>query len=101
MTMTDKKPVTGSFTTDDIDPDNLSMAFRGYPTRATQIKELWEQCATHWQEQIAMLHIRPYGWVMDVPDPQDPRVKLLFEKINYGGQDVIECEGVIVCRLKK
>lgn len=99
MTMTDRKPVSGSFTIGDTDPEDFHKFLFGYPTRATQIKDLWDQCVTHWPDQVALLPLRPYGWIMNVPDPQDISLELTFEKIAYGDTDVIEAEGVIVCRL--
>lgn len=67
--------------------------------RAREIKAIWyiERAALS-DEDFERAAAFP-GPVLSFPDPQSPNEDLVFEKIVYDGGTVIECEGVVVCRL--
>lgn len=67
--------------------------------RAREIKAIWLIA----RAEISDIELASATWspgeVMTYPDPQNPMADLSYEKIVYDGGTVIECEGVVVCRL--
>lgn len=85
--------------TDDRTPlQELKDSLRGKDgPRARAIKAIWSIACQGMPE--GALDGGP-GRIMAYPDPDSPLDDLIFEKIIYDGGTVIECEGVVLCRLK-
>lgn len=68
--------------------------------RARVIKGIWrmerDKLTDAQFEQATPPHAGP---VLAYPDPDSPSDDLIYSKIIYDGGTVIECEGVVVCRL--
>lgn len=66
--------------------------------RTERIKWLWREAVDH-------LPTDAYAKIMEAPDCDvlivgDERLgDILYQKITYGAHSVIECSGVVVCRL--
>lgn len=70
--------------------------------RAREIKAIWRICfeALPPRQQRHVVEDSQPGQVLGHPDPENPMADLNYEKIVYDGGTVIECEGVVVCRVK-
>lgn len=69
--------------------------------RAREIKAIWNmERAKLTDEQFEQATHGSSGRILAFPDPDSPLDDLIYEKTIYDGGTVIECEGVVVCRLK-
>lgn len=78
----------------------LKDALRGRDgPRAREIKAIWNMERAKLADEDFERAINFPGPVLSFPDPESPLDDLVYEKVIYDGGTVIECEGVVVCRI--